>query len=186
MGLSYCDLNTDRLHLRRPRPGDAPLIFESFGTDSEVTRYLTWAPHRSVADAELALFARIDRLNREVEYSWVIELTSSCRVIGLISVWVESNDAEVGFVLAREHWNQGFTTQALEEVTRWAFAEPSIAKVWATCDVENGASSRVLAKAGFVEHGNFERRILRPNISPEPRLSLLFEIERSSFAALSV
>jgi RimJ/RimL family protein N-acetyltransferase len=54
-----------------------------------------------------------------------------------------------------------------------------VARVWATCDVENRASKRVLEKAGFAPKGRFERDVVRPNLSAEPRPSLLFEAERT-------
>ena len=52
MRLPYRDLETGRLLLRRPRDGDALGVFESYGRDPEVTRYLTWPPHGSLDDAE--------------------------------------------------------------------------------------------------------------------------------------
>ncbi len=41
---------TERLTLRPPRPADAEAIFRAYATDPEVTRYLTWAPHRTVEE----------------------------------------------------------------------------------------------------------------------------------------
>ena len=55
MRLAYRDLPTARLLLRRPMPSDAPLVFSSFGSDPEVTRYLSWSPHETLAEAEAAL-----------------------------------------------------------------------------------------------------------------------------------
>jgi RimJ/RimL family protein N-acetyltransferase len=68
-------------------------------------------------------------------------------------------------------------------VTEWALAEAGITRVWATCDVENVASARVLEKAGLIARGVFERAILRPNLAPIPRPSLLFETSRDEAAA---
>jgi len=174
MRLPYRDLHTDRLLLRRPREGDAPLVFESFGSDPEVTRYLTWMPHKGIADAEAALAARLERLARGSEYSWILELSTPPRVIGLISLWLEADSAEVGFVLARPEWNQGLGTEALLAVTHWALSSPGVTQVWASCDVENEASARVLEKAGFARCGECDRLVVRPNLGPEPRPSLLF------------
>ena len=43
--LAYRELSTARLRLRRPHPGDAALIFSSFGADPEVIRFLAWRAH---------------------------------------------------------------------------------------------------------------------------------------------
>lgn len=56
----YRELRTDRLLLRQPREDDASAVFEAFGADPEVTRYLAWPRHRSIADAEAGLTARLE------------------------------------------------------------------------------------------------------------------------------
>jgi RimJ/RimL family protein N-acetyltransferase len=174
MELHYRDLQTERLLLRRPRQGDARLVYDSFASDLEVTRYLTWRPHESIADAEAALASRLDRLDRGVEYSWLLERSGSRDVLGLISVWLLADAAEVGFVLARAYWRQGFMTEAVEAVTSWALAASGVHEVFGTCDVENVASARLLEKAGYASQGQCGRRIVRPNLGPDPRPSLLF------------
>jgi RimJ/RimL family protein N-acetyltransferase len=184
MRLPYRDLRTDRLILRRPREGDAPLIFESFGSDPEVTRFLTWRPHGAIADAEVALAERIERLVQGIEYSWVLELSDSRRLVGMISAWIDEGGAELGFVLGRSHWNQGLSTEAVLSVTEWALGSPAVSQVWATCDAENLASARVLEKAGFADCGRYERQVIRPNLGPDARPSLLFRIQSARTPAL--
>jgi RimJ/RimL family protein N-acetyltransferase len=41
---------TTRLVLRKPRLADAPAIFERYASDPEVTRFLSWPRHSTVAD----------------------------------------------------------------------------------------------------------------------------------------
>lgn len=52
---------------------------------------------------------------------------------------------------------------------------PELWRVWATCDVENTASARVLEKAGFTFEGVLHRWD-RHNISPEPRDARVYAI----------
>jgi RimJ/RimL family protein N-acetyltransferase len=174
--LPYGVLETERLLLRRPVPEDAPKIFEAFASDPEVTRFLSWRPHTRLAEAEEAISLRIERLAAGVEYSWVIESNLEARVIGVISAWPSGDSVELGFVLARSHWRRGLTTEAVRAVMEWSLAAPGVTHVWATCDLENRASARVLEKAGLLNRGRFEREIVRPNLSPEPRPSLLFTL----------
>ena len=175
---TYRDLRTHRLVLRRPEADDAGRILQAFGSDPEVTRFLTWRPHRSIADAEAALAQRLQRLRDGSEYSWIVQRADHREAIGIVSAWLGGGGAELGFVLARAHWRLGLMTEAVLAVTDWAFAEGGVTRVWATCDVENLASARVLEKAGLIERGVFEREIVRPNLSPIPRPSLLFEARR--------
>ena len=170
----YRVLPTARLLLRPPREEDAPAVFESFGSDPEVTRLLTWRPHRSLVDAQAALRTRLERLARGREYSWIIELREPGRLVGIVSAWIDGDGAELGFVLARPHWGRGIATEAVAAVADWALSLSDVTRVWGTCDTENGASARVFAKAGFACHGVCEREIVRPNLGPAPRPSLLF------------
>ena len=49
------ELETARLLLRRPRLADAASIYERYASDSEVTHFLGWPRHRTVADTEAFL-----------------------------------------------------------------------------------------------------------------------------------
>jgi RimJ/RimL family protein N-acetyltransferase len=176
--LPYRELSTPRLRLRRPQRADAALIFTDFGADPEVMRFLAWRPHASLPDAEAALARRLERLANGVEYSWILESSPDGTALGLISAWQEGALLELGFALARSCWGRGLMREAVAAVCDWAFATGAVRRVWASCDIENTASARVLEKAGLASRGRFERAIVRPNLGPEPRPSLLFVRER--------
>src|SRR5688500_8248076 len=48
-------ITTPRLLLRRPRPQDAEALFARYAADPEVTRYLTWVPHKDLRDTRAYL-----------------------------------------------------------------------------------------------------------------------------------
>ena len=52
-------IETERLLLRRPKQSDAQAVFHRYASDRDVTRYLSWPTHRSVADT-LAFLAMSD------------------------------------------------------------------------------------------------------------------------------
>lgn len=176
--LTYRELATARLHLRRPRGADAPLFLARLGADPEVMRFLRWRPHVSLAHAEAAVARRLERLERGIEYSWILEPLVSRAGFGVISAWREGDALELGFVLARDVWEQGFATEATIAVREWALESGAVARVWATCDAANPASARVLEKAGLAPRGRYERDLVRPNLGPAPRPSLYFVRER--------
>ena len=45
-------LETPRLILRRFAAGDAAAMYRNWASDPEVTRFLTWPPHESLAVSE--------------------------------------------------------------------------------------------------------------------------------------
>lgn len=61
--------------------------------------------------------------------------------------------AEIGYMIAPDEWGEGYATDAVEVICRYAFEERRLNKVYATVYETNPASRRVLEKAGFTEEG---------------------------------
>src|SRR5687768_11934593 len=117
-------IKTARLELRNPQPEYAPLVFKAYAQDSEVTRYLGWRPHQSLDDAIQALDDRLRDWEAGREFAWFIFDRSSNRLIGSISARMEGSRVNLGYVLARSSWGQGFMTEAAAAVVSWAFSLP--------------------------------------------------------------
>ena len=171
---AYRELSTERLILRPPKAEDAPAIFQAFASDPEVTRFLKWRPHRTLADAHRAMAARLKGLETGSEYSWLLSLRTDGSILGIISAWPGEREVEIGFALGRQSWGQGLTTEAVGSVVAWAFEPAQVTRVWATCDAENLASARVLEKAGLQREDLLNAYAVHPNISPDPRDCLLY------------
>jgi RimJ/RimL family protein N-acetyltransferase len=62
---------------------------------------------------------------------------------------VERVSAEVGYWLGEDFWGRGITTAALIGLSRWAFANLELTRLFALPFAHNTASRRVLEKAGF-------------------------------------
>ena len=87
----------------------------------------------------------------------------------MIGCRVREHAADIGYVIGRNHWGRGYVTEAAKAMVDWAIHLDSIYRVWAVCDVENIASSRVLEKVGMQREGILRRYIVHPNRSVEPR-----------------
>lgn len=163
------EFTTQRLHLRKPQIDDAEAIFEEYAADPDVARYMTWVPHeRSNTVAEF--LSELQRRHDDgTEFSWVIEKPNQQRPIGMIGVRVRGHKADIGYVLAKKHWNQGFMTEVITVVSAWLLSQPSIYRVWAVCDTENPGSARALEKSGFEREGMLRRWMIHPNFSTGPR-----------------
>jgi ribosomal-protein-alanine N-acetyltransferase len=169
---------TDRLHLRIPRRDDAPAIFAAYAHDPEVTRYLTWRPHKDVSET-YAIVDLILKLWKEGDaYSYAITLKDSDSVIGMIAMHPDSFKVGLGYVLSRSHWGKGYMTEVVRAVADWAIHQPDVFRVFATCDAENPASARVMEKAGMIHEGLLRRSMIHPNVSDEPRDCFMYAIVR--------
>lgn len=162
-------IETERLVLRPPTHADAPAIYENYARDPEVTRYVTWQPHKSIADTEEFLRGHLARRQAGTQFTWAITRRTDAQLIGMIEPFVSTYRVGLGYVLARAHWGQGYMTEAVLAVMDWAFAQPHVFRVWAVCDVANRASARVMEKVGMEREGVLRRWSLHPNVSAEPR-----------------
>lgn len=160
---------TRRLVLRRPRLSDADDIFDNYAADPEITRYVTWRPYKDRSEVAPFLRSRLARWDSGEEFSWAITRPEADRVIGMIACRVREQAADIGYVLSRDLWGLGYTTEAASAIVDWASNLDFVYRVWAVCDVENKASARVLEKVGMQREGILRRYISHPNISPEPR-----------------
>lgn len=61
--------------------------------------------------------------------------------------------AEVGVMIAPEHWNEGYATAAIDLLCQYAFETRRLNKVYGTVYATNPAIRRVLEKVGFQEEG---------------------------------
>jgi len=174
MSAERITFQTERLALRPPALEDARAVFHNYARDPEVTRYLTWRPHADIGQTERFLQWCLDRWESGAEFTWVITLRGSDEAIGMVSSRREGHRANLGYVLARKFWGQGIMTEAAGCVVDWLRSTPEIYRIWAACDIENRASARVLEKLGLQREGVLRRWIVHPNISPEPRDSLLY------------
>jgi RimJ/RimL family protein N-acetyltransferase len=149
---------------------DAAVMFAGWTQDAEVTRYLTWRPHASLAQAENFVARAIEAWSADERSVYVITRREHDAPIGLIEVRFESAfAASLGYLLRRSEWNRGYMTEACTAVVDLLFTLPQVWRVWAYCDVENGASAHVLERSGMQHEGISRRAMLHPNRSDSPR-----------------
>ena len=157
-------LETSRLILRKYQVSDAINMYNNWASNENVTKYMTWCPHKNV-DVTKELIAKwISGYNELNNYHWVIELKSIHEVIGSISV-VYINEytkrVTVGYCIGEAWWNQGIMSEALQEVIRFLFEEVKVSCVCAEHVIENKASGKVMQKAGMKYEGIIKKMGLR-------------------------
>ncbi len=165
---------TERLILRKPRLDDAPAIFTAYAQDPEVTRYLTWRPHKDVEETYAIVKLMLKLWDEGKAYSYAITFRDSGSVVGMIAMHPDGFKVGIGYVLAHPHWGKGYMTEALRTIVKWALSRPDVYRVFAICDVENPASARVMEKAGMLREGLLRRNSIHPNVSAEPRDSFIY------------
>ena len=149
-------IETSRLILRRAVREDAEPMYRNWASDPEVTKYLTWPAHESIAVSEMVIGSWLQEYEKESYYQWMIELKEIGQPIGSISV-VRQNDrveeAEIGYCIGSPWWHRGIVTEALSAVIEYLFTEVGLNRVSARHDPNNPNSGGVMRKCGMKYEG---------------------------------
>lgn len=172
------EIHTARILLRKPRVADASLMFSAYAQDAVVTRYLTWRPHRDVAETRTTIDRFLAEWKRGKQFNWLLFTNDGNELIGSIAARMEDDGFSLGFLVARPYWGRGYIPEAIGAVVGWAWSEPWVSRISAACDVENTSSARALEKAGFSRENVLPRFSIHPNISSAPRDCYSYAITR--------
>jgi ribosomal-protein-alanine N-acetyltransferase len=171
-------IETKRFRLRKPTLQDAEDIFQKYAQDPEVTKYLTWRPNRNVQETRNFLGECLRGWGEGKSFHWVIEKKTSHELLGMITARVDDHGWELGYVLARPYWGNGYMTEVVKKLVECGLKQEAVFRVWSVCDLDNLASARVMEKAGMKREGILRRWSMHPTISDEPRDSYCYSITR--------
>lgn len=150
-------LETTRLLLRRFAVEDASAMFRNWASDDQVTKYLTWPTHTSVAETEAVMQSWLDHYERKDYYQWAIVLKSmGNQPIGSIAVVALDDSvkkAQIGYCIGRSWWHQGIMTEALKAVIGYLIDEVGVKRVAAYHDTRNPHSGAVMKNCGMQYEG---------------------------------
>lgn len=146
-------IETERLLLRPWRLDDVDAVF-AYAQDPEWSRFLRALPRPYTRNDAIQFVARQVLLDRTRRPTWAV--TREATPIGGIGLGFEHDHAiaEMGYSIAREHWNRGLCTEAARAVIDTAFSTyEGLDRICARADDENTASQRVMEKIGMTKEG---------------------------------
>ena len=157
-------IETSRLLLREIRMEDILEYYEQLFGDGDVCRYLLFDPHQDISESMASIEKTLARYEEGRCYRWGIALREDDRLIGIIELLrfdEETNTCSFAYMLSCDSWNQGYGTEALSAVIRFAFEKMDIDRILVDHMSPNGASGAVMRKAGMThigtEHGKYEK-----------------------------
>ena len=144
---------TQRLLLRPVWPEDWEQIFAGIA-DERVVRNLARAPwpYRPEDAQEFARLPVDPMFPR-----FLITRSSDGALVGCVGIDQRGSQVELGYWIARQHWGQGFATEAGRAALEIA-AMLGHRQVFACHFLDNPASGRVLRKLGFEPTGCVKER----------------------------
>lgn len=157
-------METEHLLLRKLQLGDVYEYYERLFGDGDVSRYMLFEPHQTIMESLESVQRKLKRYEEEPFYCWAVELKEETGLIGLVELLRFDEKTETCsfvYMLGCNYWNQGYGTEILKAVFRFAFAELEVERIVADHITENVASGRVMEKAGMkhigTETGKYEK-----------------------------
>jgi RimJ/RimL family protein N-acetyltransferase len=153
-------IESPHLALRPVQAGDLADLLEING-DPAVTQFLPYTTWQGLSDAA-AWLERMHVLSAAgTAQQLVVVRKQDRKVIGTVLLFrFEETSArlELGYVIGRAHWRQGYAREALVAVIQHAFQKLSIRRVEAEVNPNNLASNALLRNLGFAHEGILRQR----------------------------
>ena len=160
-------IETDRLLLRRPKIGDAQVIFDLYASDPDVTRYMSWLRHERVETTEQVVLDWVEQWqtgNNGGAYLVTDKATNS--ILGGTGFDLHNQFvASTGYVFSKSEWGKGYATETLGAILKLGKAY-GLQRLFAYCHHEHRDSARVIVKNGFEFEGRLRNYIEFPNLTP--------------------
>jgi ribosomal-protein-alanine N-acetyltransferase len=150
-------LLTIRLQLRPVNEGDLEAIHELHSLpETDLYNTLGIPENIEVTKNILAGFLNDHGASPRVNYYFAVLLKETGQFIGLAALKLSKakyNNGEMWYKLHRDHWGQGYVTEAVTAIIHFGLHDLGLHRLEAGCAVGNIGSVRVLEKAGMVSEG---------------------------------
>ncbi len=142
-------IETNRLILRALTTSDTKSVFENWASDPDVTEYLTWNAHQSIADTEQIMEFWLSEYMNNNCYRYGIERKEDGELIGMIDVvGYHHGNPVLGYCSGKRFWNNGYMTEALSAVVDQLLSD-GFDTIVVEAVKENVGSNCIIEKAGF-------------------------------------
>ncbi len=141
-------IETERLILRRITVADSSDMYE-YSKDADVTKYLTWAPHKSEQETFRYLKLVEKKYAQGAFWDFGIEYKENSKFIGtcgFTSFDYNMHTAEIGYVIAPGYHGMGIACEAARAVMKFGFVVFDLESICARFLQGNDASERVMQK----------------------------------------
>lgn len=157
LNLIYCHekkipttvVETERCFIRELTAEDMDALYEIL-TDEETAKYLPAKAGSREEELE-KLISYVSCVYTFFSYGyWGVFSKTTGELIGRAGFKEGEFPLEIGYVIKRSHWCQGYATEVVKELIRYAEEELDCSEIYANIDERNKASLRVAEKCGIL------------------------------------
>jgi ribosomal-protein-alanine N-acetyltransferase len=151
-------IETERLTLRPFTKGDVQEVYENYGKDVKISKYISWIPCNTLEKCEQFINFNLKEYDSNpLFFSWTIIFEED--IVGSIAIFnvdENSESGELGYSLGSKWWNKGLMTEAGKSVLNYAFNDVKFHRIFATFHEDNIASKKVLEKLSMKYEGKLK------------------------------
>jgi ribosomal-protein-alanine N-acetyltransferase len=148
-------LQTSRLTLRPLRAEDTENLHALF-SDVEVMAYWDWEAFEDITLTASYLQGQLDAMAKERACHWAMLRNEDNVFVGccdLSEIDRAHHRAEIGFMVGRAYWGDGYTLEAMHAVIDHAAVSLRLRRLSARTHLGNVRSVKLLERLGFEEEG---------------------------------
>ncbi|MFN8465160.1 MAG: GNAT family N-acetyltransferase [Caldilineaceae bacterium] len=147
-------LTTPRLTLRPFRADDTPALFGIL-QEPDIMQYFPTPGTPDMARVERIVAGQIGAWETYGRTFWAMEWRETGDLIGWCGLQFlpQTQETEVGYLLARPYWGQGIATEAARRSVSYGFDDLALDAIIGITHPANTASQNVLRKAGLTFTG---------------------------------
>ncbi|KHD44021.1 acetyltransferase [Streptococcus uberis] len=158
-------IETDRLVLRKFTLDDSQTVTRICSTDAIQKNTLNLPNPYTEESAIEWIMSQGENSKQNKSYDYAITDKLTGNLYGCVSLAVFKNGyiAELGYWISPDTWNKGIATEAATALIRFGFEMKQFHKIVAKHFKYNGASGRVMEKAGMTKEGLQKKHVLKNN-----------------------
>lgn len=143
------ELQTPRLTLRPASLNDLHTT-HAYAGDLENTRFMMFLPYADLEETSDFLRSAEDEWAKPLPERYEFAICLKGMHIGGVTLYMQEDrtEAELGWVLHKEYWRQGYVTEAALALMDFA-RSIGVKRLFACCDSENVASYKTMEKLGL-------------------------------------
>lgn len=130
----------------------------SYAMDYENTKFMCHLPDETVEEAEKFLTDVENEWKKEKPQFLEFAILYHNEHIGAVSVYFENEIGELGWIIHKKYWRNGFAYEAAKALIHYVKTERKTNHFLAHCDTENIASYKVMEKLGMIRTGEWGGR----------------------------
>ena len=149
----------EKVTLREFEITDAEQLFENWGKDEEVSKYMLWKNYKTIDDAKDSINYYIECYKKDDPFKqYAIEYEGN--VVGSINIVTSKRHktGEIAYCLSQKYWRKGIMSEAIKLLVDYYFKNYELVRISAEAIEPNVASRKLLEKCGFELEGVLRKR----------------------------